>query len=96
MSDFLPFRKSASRIWGGGKSAGRFSGCHQICLSGNILTVHWGRVNILADLVTGHQICQLQEILLADNWGWVNLLHRFSDYHQICQSGNLLAEMGKG
>ena len=74
----------------GGKSAGRFSDCHQICQSANVLTEMRGksamRVNLPADLVTVTKSASQQ--ICLQKWGGGKCAGRFNDCHQICQKIN--------
>ena len=89
----------------GGKSAGRFSDCQQICQSANLPVdlcnlCHsvnlpgWGGVNLLADLVTVTKSASrsMQCLPVSKSVGGGKSASRFSDCQQICQLPNLLAD----
>ena len=93
---------------GGGKSASRFSDCHQICQSLNLpadLVIaiksasqyscwqKWQGVNLPADLVTVTKSASLY--IYWQKWGGKSA-SIFSNCQQICQSVHLLAEMAGG
>ena len=84
LADLVTVTKSArqenllGRIGGVGNLLGRFSDCHEICKSGNLLADIGRRVNILTDLVT---VIKSARNGKCTGRNWKECAGRFSDCH---------------